>query len=178
MKICSQCGIGKDIDQFFRNAKAPDGRRSNCKMCQNVRSRIWAAKNSERVKTTRLTYRARDDVKLLRCQYEKNRRRKNPVHNLFKRVERRCREIGIPFYLREEDVVIPWLCPVLGIELSQDGTKDQLPTIDRIDPNGVYSKENIIVMSMRANRIKNDASLDELKKIILFLERLYEREHS
>jgi hypothetical protein len=36
------------------------------------------------------------------------------------------------------------------------------PSIDRIDPKKRYVKDNIIVVSMRANRIKSDATVDEI----------------
>ena len=39
------------------------------------------------------------------------------------------------------------------------------PSLDRIDPNRGYTKDNIIVMSYRANRIKNDATKEEIKKL-------------
>ena len=54
--------------------------------------------------------------------------------------------------------------PFLDVEMkiSKLGSKnnDLTPSIDRIDPKKVYVKDNIIVVSMRANRIKTDATID------------------
>ena len=44
--------------------------------------------------------------------------------------------------------------------------------IDRIDPKKGYVKGNIIVVSMRANRIKTDATVDEIRKVADFYEKL------
>ena len=43
---------------------------------------------------------------------------------------------------------------------------------DRIDPKKGYVKGNIIVVSMRANRIKTDATVDEIRKVADFYEKL------
>ena len=67
-------------------------------------------------------------------------------------------------------------CPVLGVdmEISKLGSKknDLTPSIDRIDPKKGYVKDNIIVVSMRANRIKTDATVDEIKRVADFYEKL------
>jgi len=60
------------------------------------------------------------------------------------------------------------------MEISKLGSKnnDLTPSIDRIDPKKGYVKDNIIVVSMRANRIKNDATVDEIRKVADFYEKL------
>ena len=67
-------------------------------------------------------------------------------------------------------------CPVLGVnmEISKLGSKnnDSTASIDRIDPKKGYVKDNIIVVSMRANRIKTDATVDEIRKVADFYEKL------
>ena len=45
------------------------------------------------------------------------------------------------------------------------------PTIDRLYPELGYTKKNICIMSNRANRIKSDAKIEELQKIISFMVR-------
>jgi hypothetical protein len=46
------------------------------------------------------------------------------------------------------------------------------PSIDRIDNNKGYTKDNIMVISRRANILKKDATFDELITIGKFYERL------
>ena len=60
------------------------------------------------------------------------------------------------------------------MEISKLGSKnnDLTPSIDRIDPKKGYVKDNIIVVSMRANRIKTDATVDEIRRVADFYEKL------
>ena len=59
------------------------------------------------------------------------------------------------------------------VEIKLCGTcNDLIHLIDRIDPKKGYVKDNIIVVSMRANRIKSDATVDEIRKVADFYEKL------
>ena len=42
------------------------------------------------------------------------------------------------------------------------------PSLDKIIPSKGYTKGNIVVISDIVNRLKSDASLEDLKKIINF----------
>jgi hypothetical protein len=79
---------------------------------------------------------------------------------------------GIVFNLTLSDLYpLPTTCPVLGIPLSYSGNigaSDNAMAIDRIDPTKGYVKGNIVMVSQRANRIKNDATPAELRKIADF----------
>ncbi len=63
-------------------------------------------------------------------------------------------------------------CPVLGTEFEmgfKDGkTKKFAPSLDRIDPEKGYVKDNLIIVSDIVNRVKTDASLEIMKKILDF----------
>jgi hypothetical protein len=70
------------------------------------------------------------------------------------------------------DLELPDLCPVLGIPLDYSFGKglrtDNSPSIDKIVPSKGYVPGNCIVISWRANRIKNDGTPEEHKKIADF----------
>lgn len=83
----------------------------------------------------------------------------------------RAEEKGIPFDIELEDITVPDFCPILGIPINFNNSKDSKPSLDRIVNHKGYTKENVAVISMRANRIKSDASLRELKAIVEFLEK-------
>lgn len=48
------------------------------------------------------------------------------------------------------------------------------PTIDRINPKLGYIKGNVWVISNKANRFKNDATLEELELLVANLRRKLE----
>lgn len=91
-------------------------------------------------------------------------KRKHPCFNMFSNAKKRAKEKGWEFDLVLEEMTIPDLCPLLGIPLFKGEVHytDNSPTLDRVDSNGGYTKDNVWVISMKANRIKNNASLEEL----------------
>jgi hypothetical protein len=84
----------------------------------------------------------------------------------------RAKKKRVPFELTVENVTIPTHCPILGIPLSINSGKSgpNSPTLDRIIPQLGYVPGNVIVMSHRANTIKSDASVEEIRKVLDFLE--------
>lgn len=80
---------------------------------------------------------------------------------------------GLPFNLTVEDISIPCDCPVLGLPLlSGPLVRDCSPTLDRIIPQLGYTKGNVIVISMLANRIKSNATPDQIIQVGKFYKRL------
>lgn len=47
MKRCSSCGETKPLDDFYCQRKANDRKQSDCKSCQNARTRIWRRDNAQ-----------------------------------------------------------------------------------------------------------------------------------
>ena len=63
-------------------------------------------------------------------------------------------------------------CRVFGFKFIKNATKDNrdyAPSLDRIDPKKGYTKENTIVVSMLANRIKTDAKIEDIDKFLTFI---------
>jgi hypothetical protein len=63
-------------------------------------------------------------------------------------------------------------CPVLGIELLYGGTgsiKDNSASIDRFDTTKGYIKGNVWIISHKANRMKSNATLDEIEKVYEYM---------
>jgi hypothetical protein len=88
-------------------------------------------------------------------------RRESRLLNYARRNAKRREEVC---ELTIKDIVIPEVCPVLGIELSagNETHQDFSPSVDRIDSTKGYTKDNIWIISQRANRIKNNATLEEI----------------
>jgi hypothetical protein len=98
--------------------------------------------------------------------------KQNPRLRLLYAARRRAKAEGLTFDLVVNDIVIPEVCPVLGIKLFQ-GTKekkDNAPTIDRFLPVLGYTKRNIRVISWRANVLKKNATVEEMKKVLRYME--------
>jgi hypothetical protein len=85
----------------------------------------------------------------------------------------RAKAKGLPFDLTAEDVVVPEVCPVLGIPLvvnkGYKGNPANSPSLDRLIPARGYVKGNVVVMSARANSIKQDAGSEEVSKVAEWL---------
>lgn len=93
---------------------------------------------------------------------------------LFSGAKQRATKFGILFSITHADIVVPTTCPLLNIPLTLDAGKrtENTATLDRIIPRNGYVQGNIAVMSWRANRIKNDATIEELEQIVVGLKRL------
>ena len=92
---------------------------------------------------------------------------------IFNAKMKKAQMTGIPFKLRFEDMYWPEYCPVLGIELNyyrKGRMIDSSPSFDRMDPNQGYTPENTRIISNRANRIKNDGSAEEHRKIAAYID--------
>lgn len=89
---------------------------------------------------------------------------------------RRAKELGVAHTITWEDVLVPEFCPALGIKLEVNptgvGFHDASPSIDRIKPENGYVPGNVVVISFRANRIKHNATVEELKAVSSWLERI------
>lgn len=84
--------------------------------------------------------------------------------------KQRAKAKGLAFDLTIEDIIIPVYCPILGMPLyTSELDSDCSPSIDRIDNSGGYTKDNIQIISTRANRIKSDSSIDELQRLLNYL---------
>lgn len=104
-----------------------------------------------------------------------------PERHLIAGARKRAKESGITFTITEQDIAIPIFCPVLGVELLVKPTmvdRDHAASIDRIDSQKGYVPGNVVVISHRANRMKNDASLQELEALVKWLRRIKRKQSS
>lgn len=106
-----------------------------------------------------------------RHQLEMKRRRKNQPLYLFTSAKKRATKKNQLFTISVEDIVVPEVCPVLGITLAiaTGHRKDNSPSVDRIDNSKGYIPGNVQVISNRANRIKSDAKIEELLMIAEYM---------
>lgn len=107
------------------------------------------------------------------CNNENDRaaHRKDPRPKMLWDAKRRARSQEVPFNLKKEDFVVPSFCPILGIPIFVgDGVaSENSPSMDKIIPERGYVPGNVVVLSSRANRLKSDATLEELEKILAYI---------
>jgi hypothetical protein len=150
MKICNACKIPKSEFEFNKKKEAKDGLRGDCKECERAWSKRWRENNLERS-----------------SRVNKEWRINNPERYLWGLAQARAKRNDILFTIQPSDIVIPEFCPILGIKLETGhrGFFENSPSLDRIHPEFGYVIGNIMVMSLRANRIKSNATPDEIRKI-------------
>jgi hypothetical protein len=116
--------------------------------------------------------------------YQKNRERilarkkADPWNTRLKTTRTRAREKGLDHDLDREylDTIYTTHCPVLGIELSYTENTvlaDNSATLDRIDPELGYIKGNVQVLSHKANRMKSNATTEELLQFAEWVRKTY-----
>ena len=81
----------------------------------------------------------------------------------------RSKKNGTLFNLSFDDFEIPEVCPVFNVPFDRGL---YAPSLDRIIPKLGYVKGNVQVISHRANTLKRDASLEELQKLVGYLEKI------
>jgi hypothetical protein len=144
-KICLICCKEKTFNFFSRIDKSNkfSGVRDVCKNCSRAKT--------EREKRARTWEYDAAKIMLMNSKH-------------------RAKMSGIEFSITEEDIKIPEKCPVLEIPLfrCKKDNWNNSPSIDRIDNTKGYTKDNIVIVSRRANILKKDATIDELQKLANF----------
>jgi len=92
---------------------------------------------------------------------------------LFNNIKRSAKKRNIPFDMTVSDfyqIDFPITCPVLNIPLkwNRGMAMDNSFSFDRIDSSKGYTLDNLEVISVKANRAKNNLTEEELKKFGLY----------
>jgi hypothetical protein len=98
-------------------------------------------------------------------------------YKMLARAKSRAKKNNLAFNIELDDIVIPERCPLLGIKIESTEEKNSPnnPSLDKIIPEKGYTKGNVWVISNRANTLKNDATLSELKLLVERLEEVLSR---
>lgn len=147
MKKCNICKVEKPLHQFHKNCSTPDGLDKRCKPCRKSEARTL---------------------------YQKD-----PFITLARLKKSECKKKGIPYDLDADYLRSIWTgeCPITGdqITIGNSGMgSSKSGHLDRIIPNLGYVKGNVEYISGRMNRIKYDATIEELEKIILWMKQKQE----
>lgn len=98
--------------------------------------------------------------------YLKAQRLGDPRRELVKRARDRARRGALAFSLGRTDIIVPRRCPVLGLPITPGKKRSATsPSLDRIDPLEGYVPGNVRVISDKANRLKGDRNLKDLRRL-------------
>ncbi len=160
-KICPGCNKQKPFADYRKlkktsGWKAQDGSRrySSCKECERL---------------------------LMSIRY-----RKDPTLQVWNSLKINAKKNGFPFeitkeYLRSIIQDAPKVCPALGIPMvmseygKHKGKNANSPSIDKIIPELGYVEGNLIVITDMANRIKTNATPEQIIKVGEFYKKLLEK---
>ena len=93
--------------------------------------------------------------------------------HMLRRAKARARRRNIFFDLKLEDIQIGTHCPILDIEYGVGSERwYNSPSLDRIDNNRGYEPDNVIVVCMMANSVKNQATPDQIRAVADFYQEL------
>lgn len=84
------------------------------------------------------------------------------VRKLVNAAKQRAKMKNLEFDITPNDIDVPEFCPILGEKLIKHTR--YAPSIDRIDSTRGYTKDNVWIISRRANLMKNDATVEDLKR--------------
>jgi hypothetical protein len=162
MKVCGKCKEERETDCFHKNKNTKDGIQAWCKDCMKVEhgkkpdfyreySKRWHEENKEDLR-----------------EKQNLRRTTKRESILFEQARHRAAKNGIPFNIDLSDIVIPDICPILGVALSIETGKGRTgtsPSLDRIIPALGYVKGNIAIISDQANTIKSFGTAEQHRLI-------------
>ena len=140
MKTCNKCGETKPLTQFFKEKQNKDSLRNQCKTCRSSYSKKLRDKNNSTIEGRALEF--------LRHAKESSVRRKQV------------------FELEVKDIVSCWhnqlqICAYSGRQMTLENAKPNTVSIERIDSNIGYTKENTILICHAVNRMKSNFELSE-----------------
>jgi len=171
--ICSKCR--EDKSRLPSHLPGLEGL-----VCDNCRLK-WRFENEPGFRARYLRKATANGVKYQKSHPEKTKsfqkryRDSHTTQGLLRRAAYRAKQQGLSFSLEEGDIPIPERCPVLGVPIKVGQGRGRVasanaPSLDRVNNNEGYTKENTRVISSRANSLKSDGSLEEFRAIVKYME--------
>lgn len=179
MLKCIKCNLVLDFSKFHKSSSAKSGYRGECKDCRKLSDLANYEKNKDSILEKRKEYyiKTKDvpEIKAKRKAVKSKHYDENYEFYILGRCKKRAREFNLECDIELDDIVIPEVCPVLNIPLVRGKKKARInsPSVDRIDPNKGYTKDNIQIISNLANMMKNNASPEQLIKFAEWVLKTY-----
>ena len=157
-KKCSGCQQDLPLNLFSKDKYQKSGYRCKCKGCSAVEFTSYS-------NTENYTKRLEKQVNTRRKQKETN-PTKYWAHTAFHNAKKRAADNGLEFSITKQwlEENAPQTCVLLGVELIYNANKSSPSTasLDRKDSAKGYTPDNCKIISFKANRIKSNASVEEI----------------
>jgi hypothetical protein len=143
-KKCRGCNKVKKFSEFHKGSSAQlFSLSSDCKICRSMESKDnW-------------DFNINNNIEVV----------------IYNRAKSRAKKRGLEFSIDISDIKIPKICPIFNKPL-EVRDRDWAPSIDRINPKLGYIKGNVVIVSNRANVIKNNATPEEILTVGNFYKNL------
>ena len=154
-KVCNTCKEHLPLSEFCKHKRIKDGLNTICKSCKKeydakqcrFKTRFLGKKRNAEMKGIEFTIEPTDipGVKI---------KEKITIDSVGRK------------HTSWEATEYPKVCPVLEMKLdwSMNGLQYNSPSLDRIDPTKGYIPGNVMMMSDIANRMKSNATPEQLKQ--------------
>jgi hypothetical protein len=101
---------------------------------------------------------------------------RNPLKYILQKAKARAKRDGVVFDVTEQDFDhLPLYCPIFpnikliyGYGRGRKRQNDASATLDRIDNSRGYVRDNVVIISWRGNRLKNNSTPGELFQLATF----------
>lgn len=122
-------------------------------------------------------------LKAFEADPEKAREQRRDSHHrnwltaVLNRARKRALTKGFPFSLKKSDLAIPENCQCCGVKMesrvgpTKHGPWSKSPSLDRIENDKGYVLSNVAFICWRCNTLKSNATLEELRRIVSYMER-------
>jgi hypothetical protein len=169
VRRCIRCKKEKSVSDFYNEKRC-----QSCKDYYDTYYKIHRQREIDRAKNVQNKDRNKTNA------YKRKLNRQTPLNICLQQARRRAKLKGVPFDITIDDLEIPDVCPVLGIPLQVNTghAKENSYSLDRIIPERGYVKGNVAVISYKANTIKNNATIEDLEKVLQWLRSINDSNHS
>jgi hypothetical protein len=167
---------------IYYSIDAPD-RSTQCKCAQCGEMKTYATMRKSHTNGRHIVF-----AICMECENTFNRARRSHTPRTFDQIMRMRYQVlrivsekkSIPFTITYEYFIRLWnesdkTCPILGTALDLQGGKrngadqDRLPSLDKIIPTHGYVEGNIRFISMTANRLKQNITIEQAESLLQYM---------
>lgn len=161
MQRCTKCHETKSFEFFSKDKYRNNGYRIACKACAAASFTKYRASDAYALRQEKAT------------QQRTHQKQTDPVARwatmAIGNARKRAKQLGVPCTITKEWLVAaaPTHCPLLEVSLDYAATVScaASASVDRKDSTGGYTPENCKIISFKANRIKSNATADEISLV-------------